>query len=181
MLGHQFRSDADAILVGRGTVMADDPDLSVRHVEGCSPTKIVLDSQLKIALNAKIFGGAPLVLATAESACKKRIRARKNKGAQVWQFPSRDGQINLKMILQKAARAGLCRVLIEGGSRVAASALRLGLVDQLAVFVAPKILGAGLPSIGPLDIDSITDAIALEDVSVESIGDDFLFTARKGR
>ena len=73
---------------------------------------------------------------------------------------------------------GLRHILIEGGSCVAASALRLGLVDRIAAFVAPKILGAGIPSIGSLDIASITDAIALENVKVESVGNDFLFTAR---
>ena len=175
-MGHQLRAEADAILVGRGTVMADDPELSVRYAEGCSPTKIVLDTQLNIPLTAKIFGGAPLILAAGEGACKKRIQARKNRGAAVWQLPM--GRVDLKRVLQRAARAGLRRVLIEGGSRVAASALRAGLVDRLAAFVAPKILGAGLPSIGSLGIDSIGDAIALADVKVESIGEDFLFTAR---
>lgn len=176
--GHQLRAEADAILVGHGTVMADDPELSVRHVDGCSPTKIVLDSQLKIGLNAKIFSGAPLIIATTEEVCKKRIKERRKKGAQIWQMPMLNGQINLKAVLQKAALSELRHILIEGGSRVSASALRLGLVDQIATFVAPKILGAGIPSIGSLNITSITDAIALENMKVESIDNDFLFTAR---
>lgn len=176
--GHQLRAEADAILVGRGTVMADDPELSVRYVGGCNPTKIVLDSQLKIGLNAKIFGGAPLIIVTAEEVCKKRMKERKKKGAQVWQLPILNGQMDLNAVLQKAALSGLRHILIEGGSRVAASALRLSLVDRIAAFVAPKILGAGIPSIGSLNITSITDAIALENVKVESIGNDFLFTAR---
>ncbi len=175
--GHQLRAEADAILVGRGTVIADDPELSVRYVNGKSPTKIVLDSQLKIGLTAKIFSGAPLIIATTEEVCKKRIKERK-KGAQVWQMPVMNGQINLKAVVQKAALSGLQHILIEGGSRVAASALRLSLVDRIAAFVAPKILGAGTPAIGSLNITSITDAIELENVNVESIGNDFLFTAR---
>lgn len=175
-MGHQLRAEADAILVGRGTVMVDDPELSVRYVEGCSPTKIVLDTRLTIPLTAKIFGGAALILVAGAGAGKQRVQARENRGAKVWQLPA--GQVDLTRVLQRAARAGLRRVLIEGGSRVATSALRLGLVDRLAVVVAPKILGAGLHAIGPLGIDSIGDAIALEEVKVESIGDDFLFTAR---
>ena len=176
--GHQLRAEADAILVGRGTVMADDPELSVRYVNGCSPTKIVLDSQLKIGLNAKIFSGAPLIIATSNEGCQKRIKERKKKGAQIWQLPILNGQIDLKAVLQKAAQMGLRHILIEGGSRVAASALRLSLVDRIAAFVAPKILGAGIPAIGSLNITSITDAIELENAKVESIGNDFLFTAR---
>ena len=176
--GHQLRAEADAILVGRGTVMADDPELSVRYVNGCSPTKIVLDSQLKIGSNAKIFSGAPLIIATSNEVCQKRIKERKKKGAQIWQLPILNGQIDLKAVLHKAAQMGLRHILIEGGSRVAASALRLSLVDQIAAFVAPKILGAGIPAIGSLNITSITDAIELENAKVESIGNDFLFTAR---
>ena len=176
--GHQLRAEADAILVGRGTVMADDPALSVRYVNGCSPTKIVLDSQLKIGSNAKIFSGAPLIIATSNEVCKKQIKERKKKGAQIWQLPILNGQIDLKAVLQKAALSGLRHILIEGGSRLAASALRLSLVDRIATFVAPKILGSGIPAIGSLNITSITDAIELENVKVESIGNDFLFTAR---
>ena len=176
--GHQLRAEADAILVGRGTVMADDPELSVRYVDGCSPTKIVLDSQLKIGSNAKIFSGAPLIIATSNEVCKKRIKERKKKGAQVWQLPILNGQIDLKAVLHKAALSGLRQILIEGGSRVATSALRLSLVDRIAAFIAPKILGAGIPAIGSLNITSITDAIELENAKVESIGNDFLFTAR---
>lgn len=175
-MGHRLRATTDAILVGRGTIMADDPELSVRYVEGHSPTKIVLDTRLTIPLTAKIFDGAALILAAGAGACNKRVQARENRGAEVWQLPA--GQVDLTGVLQRAARAGLRRVLIEGGRRVATSALRLGLVDRLAVFVAPKILGAGLHAIGPLGIDSIGDAIALEEVKVEAVGDDFLFTAR---
>ena len=123
MRGHQLRAKADAILVGCGTIIADDPELSVRYVDGCSPTKIVLDTQLKIGLNAKIFGGAPLIIATAEEMCKKRIKEREKKSAQIWQLPIRNGQIDLKALLQKAALSGMRHILIEGGSRVAASAL----------------------------------------------------------
>lgn len=175
-MGHQLRAKADAILVGRGTIMADDPELSVRYVEGHSPTKIVLDTRLTLPLTAKIFDGAALILVAGAGACKKRVQARENRGAEVWQLPA--GRVDLTRVLQRAARAGLRRVLIEGGRRVATSALRLGLVDRLAVFVAPKILGAGLHAIGPLGIASIGDAIALEEVKVEAVGDDFLFTAR---
>ncbi|MDP6042491.1 MAG: RibD family protein, partial [Candidatus Latescibacteria bacterium] len=91
--GHQLRADADAILVGRGTVMADDPELSVRYVDGCSPTKIVLDSRLEISLDAKVFGGASTIFATSETVCPERIVEREDRGAQVWQVPTINGQL----------------------------------------------------------------------------------------
>lgn len=176
--GHQLRADADAVLVGRGTVMADDPELSVRYVKGSSPTKIVLDSRLEISLDAKIFDGAPLIFATSETVCHERIVARENLGAQVWQVPAINGQPNLRDVLQKAADVELLRVLIEGGSQIAASALKAGLVDRLVVFIAPKVMGVGLPSVGDLDIDAVADAIILADVDIEQVDGDILYTAR---
>ena len=176
--GHQLRADAGAILVGRGTVIGDDPELSVRYVEGPSPTKIVLDSQLKISVDAKIYSGAPLIVATGCDACTQRLVERKNKGAQIWRVPERDGRLDLKVVLQKVADAGLLHVLIEGGSQIAASALKAGLVDRLAVFVAPKILGKGLPSVGDLNIVSVAESVVLENMRVEKNGDDFLFIAQ---
>mgnify|MGYP001180881255 FL=1 len=176
--GHQLRADADAILVGRGTVMADDPELSVRYVDGCSPTKIVLDSRLEIPLDAKVFDGAPTIFATSENVCHERVVERENRGAQVWQVPTVNGQPDLRRVLQRAADVGLLRVLIEGGSQVAASALKAGLVDRLIVFIAPKVMGVGLPSVGHLDIESVEDTIFLADVQIEQVDGDILYTAR---
>ena len=175
--GHQLRAAADAIMVGRGTIIADDPELSVRYVTGDSPTKIVLDSQLQTPLSAQVFDGAPLVIATSQTVCQDRVQHCKDKGAQVWQVPTVNEQLDLIAVLQKAVGAGFLRILIEGGSQLAASALGAGVVDRLAVFVAPKILGLGLPSVGAMHISSVADAIALEDIDVEIIGNDFLYTA----
>ncbi|MBT3604719.1 MAG: bifunctional diaminohydroxyphosphoribosylaminopyrimidine deaminase/5-amino-6-(5-phosphoribosylamino)uracil reductase RibD [Candidatus Latescibacteria bacterium] len=176
--GHQLRAEADAILVGAGTVRADDPELSVRLVEGKSPTKIVLDAQLDIAPDRKVFDGAPLILIAAEGVAQDRIYARESDGAQVWQVgKSHAGQLNLAQVMARMIQSGLQTLLIEGGSRVAASALQDGLVDRLVVFIAPKILGVGLPSVGALGFERIADAIQLQDIDVKPIGDDLMYTA----
>jgi len=176
--GHQLRAEVDAILVGANTVRADDPELSVRLVEGKSPTKIVLDSRLEISVDAKIFGGAPLVLVAAEGVSKDRVCEREDAGAEVWQIAlTENGQLDLCAVLGRAMQAGFKTVLIEGGSRVAASALRAQVVDQVVVFIAPKILGVGLSSVGDLGLVRIADAIALEDVVVERVGEDLMYTA----
>ena len=176
--GHQLRAQADAILVGANTVRADDPELSVRLVKGNSPTKIVLDSRLDLTLDAKIFGGAPLVLVAAEGVTKDRISKREGAGAKVWPVAlMENGQLDLCAVLDRAMQAGLKRVLIEGGSRVAASALRAQVVDQVVVFIAPKILGVGLPSVGNLGLERIADAIVLEDVVIERVGEDLMYSA----
>lgn len=176
--GHLLRAQVDAILVGANTVRADDPELSVRFIEGKSPTKIVLDSRLEISTDAKIFGGAPLVLVAAEGVAKDRIRKREDAGADVWSVAlMENGQLDLCAVLDRAMQAGLETVLIEGGSRVAASALQAQVVDRVVVFIAPKILGVGLPSVGDLGFERIADAIALADVSVECVGADLMYTA----
>ena len=138
--GHQLRADADAILTGRGTVIADDPELSVRYIEGPSPTKIVLDSELSVPLTAKVFAGAPLIIATSQRVCNDRMRQYQDKGALVWQVPTVNNRLDLNAILKRTADAGLLKVLIEGGSQITASALCEQVVDRLAIFVAPKIL-----------------------------------------
>jgi riboflavin-specific deaminase-like protein len=176
--GHQLRAQVDAILVGANTVRADNPELSVRLVEGRSPTKIVLDSRLDIATDAKIFGGAPLILVAAEGVATDRIGAREDAGVNVWQVAlMKNGALDLCAVLDRAMQAGLKKVLIEGGSRVAASALRAQVVDQVVVFIAPKILGVGLPSVGDLGFERVADAIALEDVAIECVGEDLMYKA----
>lgn len=177
--GHLLRAETDAILVGSGTVLADDPELSVRLVEGKSPTKIVLDSQLRLTTDKKIFEGAPLILVAREGVEKERIAACENEGATVWQVAvSEEGRLDLLQVMAQSAQAGLNTVLIEGGSRVAASALKAEVVDRLVVFIAPKILGVGLPSVGALGFEKIANAIQLADVEIERLGEDVMYTAR---
>jgi len=176
--GHQLRAQVDAILVGANTVRADDPELSVRLVAGKSPAKIVLDTRLDIATDAKVFSGAPLILVATDGVSKDRIRAREDVGAQVWQVAQMaNGHLDFMAVLVRAKHEGVNTLLIEGGSKVAASALKAHVVDQVVVFVAPKILGVGLPSVGALGFERIADAIQLCDVQVERVGDDLMYTA----
>ena len=177
--GHQLRADVDAILVGSGTVWADDPELSVRLVDGRSPTKIVLDSQLGLTTDKKIFEGAPLILVAGQDVDADRVRTCENAGATVWLVgKNNDGRLDLLQVMAQATQAGLNAILIEGGSQVAASALKAKIVNRLVVFIAPKVLGVGLPSVGALGFDKIADAIQLADIAVERLGDDVMYTAR---
>jgi len=175
---HGLRAEVDAILVGIRTVLADDPELSVRHVEGRNPVKLVLDSRLRIPTDARIFQGAPLVVATTEDVPKARQRDVEAAGAKVWRAPSADGRPILRQVLVRAAAEGLLHVLIEGGGAVAASALEAGLVDRVAVFIAPRILGGGVSAVDGLGISRMADAIQLDEVLVERIEDDLFYTAR---
>lgn len=177
--GHRLRAEVDAILVGAGTVRADDPELSVRLVDGNSPIKIVLDAHLTLPLNAKIFEGAPLILVAGKDVDDKRKAEREALGVQVWCVDvGPEGLLDLKAVVLCAAQAGIQRILIEGGSRVAASALKVGVVDDVVVFVAPKIVGSGLSAVGDLGIDRIADAICLKNIDVLRIGNDVMYRAQ---
>ena len=103
---------------------------------------------------------------------------RENRGAVVWQVDaSETGRLDLSQVMEKAMSAGFDTVLIEGGSRVAASAFLAGIVDKMVVFIAPKILGAGLPSVGSMGLERIAESIQLLDVEVDQSGDDLMVTA----
>ena len=175
---HELRADADVVMVGSNTVIADDPQLSVRHVEGPQPAKVVLDSRLRVSTAAGVFEGSPLIVAASSEVPEPRLRQVEAAGARVWTFPPSEGRPCLRDVLIRVAEEGLLHVLIEGGGAVASSALRDGLVDRVSIFVAPKILGEGIPAVGDLGITQVAQAIGLCDVAFERIGEDLFYSAR---
>jgi len=175
---HRLRSQMDAVMVGVDTVIRDDPQLNVRWVKGKHPLKIVLDSQLGIPSEAQVFEGERLILATTERSSEEKRRLVEEKGAQVWMLPDRDGYVDLTEVMRKAGQEGITSILIEGGSKVATSALKARVVDKLMIFIAPKMIGRGTDAIGDLGIARIGEAIELEDVKLRRIGEDVLYSAR---
>ena len=174
---HLMRSRADAVLVGIDTVLADDPQLTVRHVEGRQPRRIVLDSRARTPLDARILNGdAPATVCVTEAAPADRIDGLKKAGAEVLVMEGGDGSVPVDPLKSALGRAGIVTLMVEGGSRVAASFLREKAVDRIACFVAPRILGAGIPSIAGLQLDDLSKAIDLNDPQVERLGGDFLIT-----
>lgn len=174
---HLMRSQADAVLVGIETVLADDPRLTVRHVEGRQPRRIVLDSRARTPLDARILNGdAPATVCVTETAPADRIDGLKQAGADVLVVEGGDGSVPLEPLKTALGRAGIVTLMVEGGSRVAASFLRERAVDRIACFVAPRILGEGIPSVAGLELDDLSKAIALRDPRVEQLGGDFLVT-----
>lgn len=178
---HLMRSRADAVLVGIDTVLADDPRLTVRHVDGRQPRRIVLDSQARTPLDARILNGeAPVIICVTDAAATDRIDGLKGVGAEVLVLPGADGSIPLEPLKTALGTAGIVTLMVEGGSRVATSFLREGAVDRIACFVAPRILGAGVPSIADLELDDLSRAIDLRNTRVEQLGGDFLITGTPG-
>ncbi len=177
---HELRHEADAVLVGIGTVLKDDPRLNVRlkHITR-QPIKVVLDSLLRISPKAKLFKGCSaeqiIVFASDRSSLKRRSLVAAK--ARVVVIPeTRRGQLDWHAILRFLGKRGIVHVLIEGGGEVIGSAIREKIADEAAFFVASKILGGrqAISSVSGKGFASPGRALKLKNVTWEKLGDDFL-------
>lgn len=174
-VSHALRAACDAVLVGVGTVVQDDPQLTVRMVPGASPLRVVLDSTLRLPLDAKILQGDPVttVLTTERSdPDRRRALAARRIGVEV--LPAGSRGVDVAAALAALRAIGVETLLVEGGARVITSLLGAGVVDRLVVGVAPTIIGQGTDAVGPLGITSVADGLKLVNRSVHVVGDDVL-------
>lgn len=149
-LAHALRASHDAVMVGIGTVLADDPWLSCRIRGGRDPIRIVLDGQLRTPPDARLLPrrkGPRTIIATTARASEARERALVRAGAEVWRLPAhRSGRVRLHDLARRLGEAGLTSVLVEGGGEVHASFLEARLADELILYLAPKVVGGPAPS-----------------------------------
>ncbi|MEZ5984493.1 MAG: RibD family protein [Hyphomonas sp.] len=175
--GHELRASHDAILVGIGTVLADDPLLTARTVPmpKTQPVRIVADSNGRTPLSSRIVqsvSSGRVVVATNGQPQDFLARS----GVEVWRCGN-GVRMDVKDLLRRAAAEGISSLLIEGGGTLAASFVRAGLVDEIAWFVAPILIGGdGLPALGGLGLQTLSDATRWKPVATERIGDDVLNT-----
>lgn len=177
---HRLRNEVDAVLVGCGTVKADDPQLTCRIEGGRNPWRIVLDSGLKISLSAKVLRLADprkTIIAASARAAPAKTRALEALGVQVWRLPVKDDRVAWRPLLKTLARHGIVSLLIEGGGVTAASALKEKIVDKVLFFYAPKILGGdALPMVENLGFRRVKQAIVVKNFRVSRSGDDLMVT-----
>lgn len=177
---HQLRNQTDAVLVGADTVLKDDPQLTCRIAGGRNPWRVILDGRLRIPLSARLLRLGDVektIVVTSRSASMRKISALQARGIQVWQFPARNGELAWPLLLRKLAALGIVSLLVEGGAKVAASALRARAVDKILFFYAPKILGGdGRAMIDGLNIRRAANAMAVRQLSVRKSGGDLLVT-----
>lgn len=175
---HQLRDQVDAVLVGVGTVLADDPQLTCRIAKGRDPLRVVLDKNLRIPLKVRLLSERhpeKTIIVCGPRPPAKKAKAIEKRGAQVWRLPLRRGEIPWPLLLRRLGKLGCLSVMIEGGAATAASALKAGVVDKLLFFYAPKIIGGeGREMIGPLGIKRISRAKGLKEMEVRKIGRDIL-------
>ena len=176
--GHVWRARACAVLTGIGTVREDDPQLSVRLVETPrQPLKIVVDSRLEIDLNAKVLMGAPTWIACAVDNPDKVAELR-DRGCEVLQLPNAQGKVDLAALMTELGARGLNEVHVEAGQALSGSLIRAGVVDELLTYLAPTLLGRGLPLAALDPPPDLERRLSMRFTDVERLGDDLRVMAR---
>jgi diaminohydroxyphosphoribosylaminopyrimidine deaminase/5-amino-6-(5-phosphoribosylamino)uracil reductase len=173
---HRLRSQNDGLMVGIGAILADDPQLNVRLVKGKNPIRIVVDSRLRIPLSARVLNRPGTIIATTSKADSVKVAALASLKAEVLIIKGDpEGKVDLAELLKKLGKRGITSILVEGGSRIITSLLKVGLADKLMVFIAPKVIGKGIEAVADLGIADLSEAINLSPVKLRKIGNDYLF------
>ena len=183
-LGHQWRAELDGILVGSGTARSDDPALTVRHVEGRQPQRFVLDRAGALPPHLKLFTDPFAHHTTAvvsPDAAPAYTDALAAAGGRLLRLPETNGHLDLGTLLHHLGRDGgrdglpLQSLLVEAGPGLATALLRQDLVGRLFLFIAPKLIGSGVPSLDGLGIERLADALIFAEHTWQQVGDDLLF------
>ncbi len=181
-MGHALRDVSDAILVGAGTVRADDPRLTCRLPGGHDPVRVVVAGErLDLPPRAHVLatGGPPTWIVAPRTAPAARVERLRRRGIEVLLLPARRGRIPFDVIARTLAERGITSLLIEGGGTVAAAALRDRCVDRAVFFLAPTLLGGdALPAVGTLGITRVADAIHIDGLSTARVGEDLVLEGR---
>lgn len=187
---HRLRAIADAVMVGVGTVQVDDPQLTARDAEGRpmprQPLRIVVDSTGRTATSRRLFQEAGPTLVAGARISGERVEALNRVGAQVVQFPTKGGPVDLKALLAFLGQREITSVLVEGGGTLLGSFFDQGLVDKVVAFLAPLIIGGAraTPAVGGQGSGILAEALRLEDVRFERLGEDLMvvgYPLKEGR
>ena len=176
---HRWRSWVDGIMVGAGTVLTDDPALTVRHVRGRDPRPVVVDGRLRCDPSARVFAGSNPVLVTGASSPPADRQRFVDGGVDVWTCPDEDGVVDLRQVAARCGAAGMTQVIVEGGRTLAAAALAGGAIDEVMIYLAPRFLGGdAIAAVGDLGIDRLETTPRLSGVRTKRLGEDILLTGK---
>jgi len=178
---HQLRNEVDAVMVGIGTVLRDDPLLTTRLgiADQRDPIRVIVDNLARLPLRAKVVNRAstaPTVLAVSQMAARSRIEIIEREGVQVIVVENSPRRVSLERLMEALGKRGILSVMIEGGAEINASALREGVVDKVLVFLAPMLIGgkSAPTAVGGDGIETLSQALRLRDVHIEHFDDDVL-------
>jgi diaminohydroxyphosphoribosylaminopyrimidine deaminase/5-amino-6-(5-phosphoribosylamino)uracil reductase len=175
---HRLRAEHDAVLVGAETVIRDDPELTCRLRGRRNPLRVVLDGRGRVPAGARVLaetGNAPTLLAVDRRVAAARLRAPQQQGVEILRLPARAGHISMRGLLQALGDRAVMSVLVEGGATVAAAALAAGIVDELLVFYAPKLIGSdGRPMLAGLGVRRMQQALHVGPLRVKRFAQDVL-------
>ena len=176
---HHLRDINDAILIGSGTLFADNPSLTTRLVDGKNPVRVIVDSNALTPLDSKIVTdkSARTIIATTSNASPEKISALENFGVEI--ITAGDGRrVDLPILMRELAARDITSILVEGGGKIHFAMLNAGLVDKIFAFIAPKIIGGenSLTAVEGEGFAKLSDAVTLKNFTSQQIGTDFLLT-----
>lgn len=182
---HRLRNEVDAVMVGIGTVLQDNPNLTVsfREKNIKNPIRIIVDSNLRIPLDANVLkpmtqlrrhSKPKVIIATTNGSDSKKIDTLKEKGIDVLLMEDNNGRVNLLNLMKELGKMEITSLMIEGGSELNYSALESDIVDKVIFFIAPRIIGGkeGIPAIGGRGIERLTDSFSIGEVIVDRVDSD---------
>ena len=178
---HQLRSEVDAVMVGGETARIDNPQLTVRHIKGRCPFRIVASASGMLPSGLNLFRNNKdmrTIVATSTAGMKKLGKRLRNKHLIFWEVQSKSGTLDLNDLLEKAGQFGFRHVLVEGGSRMATALVKQGLVDRYIAVISPRIIGDGRHAFGDLNVARVSKAIGAKMESVVRIGEDIIAEIR---
>lgn len=178
---HRMRDQVDAILVGAGTVLKDNPRLTTRlkKGKGRNPARVILDAGAEIPLRARVFNHADrdrVVYITTSKASVSRVNRLISRGVTTHVLSSNNGHISLKKLIKLLGEMEIASVMLEGGGGINASALKSGIVDKVMLFLAPTIIGGeSAPGVvGGPGIKNLKQALNIKNVTVTPVGADLM-------
>lgn len=177
---HRLRDRVDAIMVGIGTVLGDNPRLTTRLPDGGrDPLRVVVDSNLRIPEDAAVLSvasEAPTLIVTTHAASSEKLARLRNRGTEVLQVAERNGRVDPSEMMTRLGGLGVQSILLEGGSELNSALLHAGMIDRVMLFFAPLLLGGsdGKGLFAGLGAARLIDALRLRDLHVSRIGDDIL-------
>jgi diaminohydroxyphosphoribosylaminopyrimidine deaminase/5-amino-6-(5-phosphoribosylamino)uracil reductase len=173
---HELRRCHAAVAVGKGTLQADDPQLTVRHKKGYSPARIVFSSDNQISQNSYFFQHSAETRSIVVISGGNGPEIKKESGIEYWYTGHTDKILSLEQFVQMACQQNLTSIFLEGGQAIASRFLQAGLVNRLYLFYGSKILGDGKDGISFSEGLSIDECISLKEIRQQSFGSDFLIS-----